>query len=141
MVCVFSLGRTSPLQNRLDPPAHAAAHFSSSALWHPTFQQISTDICPHWFLLILYRVLVYMMATFNLTTTFTPPSECLTDVYRYNDNQLLGPMTSICYPVGWTNTSTTFYSPGICPSGYTTACISANTANTVTETIATCCPT
>ncbi|MCJ1261442.1 hypothetical protein MMC22_001306 [Lobaria immixta] len=50
-------------------------------------------------------------------------------------------MTSDCYPQGWTNTSTAFYSPGICPSGYTTACITAKTANTVTETLATCCPT
>ncbi|MCJ1356986.1 MAG: hypothetical protein MMC33_006982 [Icmadophila ericetorum] len=49
-------------------------------------------------------------------------------------------MTAACYPQGWTNTSTAFYSPGICPSGYTTACITANTAGTVTETIATCCP-
>lgn len=81
------------------------------------------------------------MTTVGLTTTFTPPPECLSDVYRYNANQLLGPMTSDCYPPGWNNATSTFWSPGICPSGYTTACIAANTVNTFTETIATCCPT
>ncbi|MCJ1461625.1 hypothetical protein MMC07_000222 [Pseudocyphellaria aurata] len=80
------------------------------------------------------------MSTFPLTTTFSPPPNCLKDVYRYNDNQLLGPMSSNCYPQGWTNSTTAVYSPGICPAGYTTACISAITANTVTETVATCCP-
>ncbi|KAG7002009.1 hypothetical protein G7Y79_00029g063050 [Physcia stellaris] len=80
------------------------------------------------------------MATPIALTTFTPPPNCLSNTYRYGDNQLVGPMASSCYPSGWTNTSTTYYSPAACPSGYTTACITANTANTITETVATCCP-
>ena len=81
-----------------------------------------------------------IMTTSTLFRTFTPPPECLSNTYRYGHNQLVGPMTSTCYPSGWTNASTTYYSPGVCPSGYTTACITGNTAGSVTETVATCCP-
>ncbi|KAA8565602.1 hypothetical protein EYC84_009454 [Monilinia fructicola] len=34
-----------------------------------------------------------------------------------------------------------YYSPGICPTGYSAACSSFCTASGVTETVATCCPT
>ncbi|KAF2149650.1 hypothetical protein K461DRAFT_50023 [Myriangium duriaei CBS 260.36] len=43
---------------------------------------------------------------------------------------------SECYPSSYTPQAH-FYSPGICPSGYTVACSSTAKA----ETIATCCPT
>jgi hypothetical protein len=37
--------------------------------------------------------------------------------------------------------STNFYSPGICPVGYLTACQHLNVIGTVSETVVTCCPT
>ncbi|KAK4692361.1 hypothetical protein P7C71_g4826, partial [Lecanoromycetidae sp. Uapishka_2] len=52
------------------------------------------------------------MSTAVALTTFTPPLNCLSNTYRYGPNQLVGPMTSTCFPSDWTNTSTTFYSPG-----------------------------
>lgn len=46
-----------------------------------------------------------------------------------------------CYPSGYNPTvGGDYYSPGFCPSGYTEACSSANSAGTVTEWAYTCCP-
>jgi hypothetical protein len=76
-----------------------------------------------------------------LITTFVPPASCLSDVYDINGLLSLGPPdTSHCYPYGWA--SSIYYSPGICPQGYTTLSASLNFLNSssTTETIATCCP-
>ncbi|CAK7223355.1 hypothetical protein SBRCBS47491_005180 [Sporothrix bragantina] len=88
-----------------------------------------------------------------LTTTFTPSSSCTIDLYKQAypgitcaigsslipcDFYHLGvdSSTSDCFPPGWSDASTAYYSPGICPSGYTEACQSVVNS----ETRATCCP-
>ncbi|KAK0900572.1 hypothetical protein LTR02_009116 [Friedmanniomyces endolithicus] len=74
-----------------------------------------------------------------MTATFTPPPDCLSDVYLYGGDQLLGAQTPSCFPPDWSSLTTVFYSPGVCPSGYWTACSSVVTAETIIETHATCC--
>ncbi|KAI0851899.1 hypothetical protein F5Y00DRAFT_274188 [Daldinia vernicosa] len=88
-----------------------------------------------------------------LTTTFTPASGCNsilsgivytqtlqdgnTTTHKYHS---LGPSaTSECYPPGFEPASG-FYSPGICPSGWWSACGTLDAIATLTETRATCCP-
>ncbi|KAI0884907.1 uncharacterized protein GGS22DRAFT_164614 [Annulohypoxylon maeteangense] len=89
-----------------------------------------------------------------LTTTFTPAPECTevisgiiftqtgtdgnTTTHKYHS---LGPSdTSKCYPSGF-EVMSAFYSPGRCPSGWSSACGSVYIASeTITETTATCCP-
>lgn len=95
-----------------------------------------------------------------LTTTFTPPSNCFTDVsllsgIGYPISYSVGfgagnevsdcspcwlglATTSTCFPSGYS--SSAIYSPGSCPSNYYVACSSINSIGTVTETVATCCP-
>jgi hypothetical protein len=77
-----------------------------------------------------------------LTTTFTPSPSCLSDYYTFSSGELsLGPpQTSDCLPSGWKPTSQ-YFSPGLCPSGYTIACSTVVSIDTLTETQATCCPT
>ncbi|KAN0079613.1 hypothetical protein V8E54_004827 [Elaphomyces granulatus] len=84
-----------------------------------------------------------------LTTTFVPPSSCLTDTYLYDINPTqtspyfysLGPPgTSDCFPSGWESVTTAYFSPGVCPLGYSMACSNYNSIGTLTETTATCCP-
>ncbi|PMD57916.1 uncharacterized protein K444DRAFT_533093, partial [Hyaloscypha bicolor E] len=86
----------------------------------------------------------------SLTTTFTPPSSCLASFQTTGWSQSLtnlgflfaGPVTtSGCMPDNFQFSSTNFYSPGICPVGYTTACHSSIPVGTLTETVVTCCPT
>ncbi|KAI1653704.1 hypothetical protein F4813DRAFT_373758 [Daldinia decipiens] len=88
-----------------------------------------------------------------LTTTFTPASGCNsilsgivytqtlqdgnTTTHKYHS---LGPSaTSECYPPGFEPASG-FYSPGICPSGWWSACGTFDVIASLTETRATCCP-
>jgi hypothetical protein len=90
-----------------------------------------------------------------LTTTFTPSPYCTNEYWRVNetgtysqDNQIntyqymtLGPpSTSDCFPTGYNEAKSIFYSPGVCPDGYTEACSSTVNVGTLTETRATCCP-
>jgi hypothetical protein len=99
----------------------------------------------------------YPMASVRaLTTTFTPSASCLKDYYRlnhtgtYTENSKiltyqylsLGPAsTSACLPAGFDSTSQ-YFSPGICPSGYSIACsFLATFSSNIVETQATCCPT
>jgi hypothetical protein len=95
-----------------------------------------------------------MSAVGSLTTTFTPSPSCLTDIYKFNASSAVtvsGQLSSLVYiQLGPTSTSDcvpssfapsgAYYSPGICPSGYTQACKGIVTSGTVTETQATCCP-
>jgi hypothetical protein len=88
---------------------------------------------------------VVMSDTFvgSLTTTFSPLPSCLTDLYRFVESNLLyvqlGPTsTSDCLPSSFAPTG--YYSPGICPSGYTQACSGVASSGTLAETRATCCP-
>ncbi|OTA98405.1 hypothetical protein M426DRAFT_258932 [Hypoxylon sp. CI-4A] len=88
-----------------------------------------------------------------LTTQFTPGPGCNsiisglvwtqtlgdgnTSAYQYHS---LGPSdTSACYPAGF-ETLSAFYSPGICPSGWFSACGWVDAIGSLTETRATCCP-
>lgn len=86
-----------------------------------------------------------------LTTTFTAPSSCATATglyqvwpdpggYYYEQGPLLG--RTECYPSGYDASPSQYYSPGLCPAGYTAACSSTGLiSSTVTETAYTCCPT
>ncbi|KAI0383215.1 hypothetical protein F5Y04DRAFT_30831 [Hypomontagnella monticulosa] len=88
-----------------------------------------------------------------LTATFTPAPECNsvvsgvvytqtlddgnTTTYKYHT---LGPSeTSKCYPPGFAPTDA-FYSPAICPSGWSAGCNSIDFIGSLTETRAICCP-
>ncbi|ROW00364.1 hypothetical protein VMCG_07243 [Cytospora schulzeri] len=77
-----------------------------------------------------------------LTTTFTATGPDCTSTYlgANNDNEWIQygqPNTTQCVPPNFTAFDNYYYSPGICPSGYTYAC-SAGLASSVTQ--ATCCP-
>ena len=92
------------------------------------------------------------MSVGSLTTTFTPPASCLdafsttalstTLVSSTTDEFLLaGPLTTPgCMPYNFQFSSTNYYSPGICPVGYVSAC-GSTLSGAVTETVVTCCPT
>lgn len=88
-----------------------------------------------------------------LTTTFVPASSCLAEVYELTypgslcyDGTTSHPCiffhlgadssTSACMPSGWSDSTSAYFSPGICPSGYMEACIAVISS----ETTATCCP-
>ncbi|KAF2399312.1 hypothetical protein EJ06DRAFT_531632 [Trichodelitschia bisporula] len=80
-----------------------------------------------------------------LTTRFTPPTSCATE-YIIRETApavtyVFVGSTSSCYPPGYL--SITYYSPGICPIGYTIAESSTQTVfnRPITETQAYCCPT
>jgi len=91
-----------------------------------------------------------------LTTTFTQPPDCLTTTpvhitwttgCRYGGTEcpyvIEGPRLPeqpSCFPSGFNPTTTAYFSPGLCPSGYTPACTELNSAATITETVYTCCP-
>lgn len=81
------------------------------------------------------------MTAIPLTTTYTPAPTCTLDIYTAGIYYSIGgPSPSVCFPSAWESTSQ-YFSPGLCPTGYTQACETAVTAGTVTETQATCCPT
>jgi len=78
--------------------------------------------------------------TYSLKTIFTPSASCLSSVFHRGWWQL-GPLsTSDCLPPNYQIASGFYYSPGVCPSGYIVACSRTVVAATLTETIATCCP-
>ncbi|CZR53500.1 uncharacterized protein PAC_03379 [Phialocephala subalpina] len=85
------------------------------------------------------------MSVGSFTTTFTPPASCLDSFSTTTFSPsfyVAGPMTTQgCMPNNFQFSSTNYYSPGICPVGYTTACQQVNSAGTVLETVVTCCPT
>ncbi|KAI2605035.1 uncharacterized protein GGS25DRAFT_503230 [Hypoxylon fragiforme] len=84
-----------------------------------------------------------------LTTIFTPSGpDCASTFAGFvDDNAWIqygvgGSASSACLPPNFRPVDPYYYSPGICPSGYTTACnaqISPSTG-TLVETVATCCP-
>ncbi|KAN0075868.1 hypothetical protein V8E54_007138 [Elaphomyces granulatus] len=85
-----------------------------------------------------------------LTTTFTPARSCLGDSniwqlpYLQAVYYLQGPPSisySGCLPPSYRGSEFTFYYPGICPSGYTSACTSVKSLGTYTVTVQICCPT
>ncbi|OTB04057.1 hypothetical protein M426DRAFT_321155 [Hypoxylon sp. CI-4A] len=81
-----------------------------------------------------------------LTTTFSPPADCVASSALYWVNTastfywLHGqPGQSSCFPDNYSPYQNQYYSPGICPSGYTRACEEEATS-TGAATKATCCP-
>ncbi|KAF2399303.1 hypothetical protein EJ06DRAFT_522800 [Trichodelitschia bisporula] len=80
-----------------------------------------------------------------LETKFTPPSRCASEYIIYGGAQVLTILfvgcTSSCYPPGYLSVS--YYSPGICPNGYTIRELSVLSVlnSPSTETQAFCCPT
>ncbi|KAJ5619838.1 hypothetical protein N7510_003822 [Penicillium lagena] len=89
-------------------------------------------------------------AALPLTTTFVPPSTCISDTYLASSGcttgicdglwMNLGPgpqSTGACLPSSWSPYS--YYSPGVCPSGYSIAYSSVGSGDDP-ETFATCCP-
>jgi hypothetical protein len=81
-----------------------------------------------------------------LTTIFTPPASCVTDHYRstnspeYYDGLGPSPVASECFPSNWEPIPDFYFSPGICPAGYTGEATSIVVLNTRTETVVDCCP-
>ncbi|KAI0130880.1 hypothetical protein F4814DRAFT_147176 [Daldinia grandis] len=83
-----------------------------------------------------------------LTTSFTPPADCVASSALYWVNTastfywLHGrPGQSSCFPDDYSPYQNQYYSPGVCPSGYTRACEYISTEeDTIVATRATCCP-
>ncbi|KAJ5650739.1 uncharacterized protein N7484_004462 [Penicillium longicatenatum] len=93
-----------------------------------------------------------------LTTTFTPPADCFTDSYHmqwWDGVNYYTPVSatytwwwvslgardwSTCFPSGFATATTSYFSPGLCPSGYTAAGLSEFSLDSNIETRATCCP-
>lgn len=82
-----------------------------------------------------------MASSVALTTIFTPPAACLSQLYWSYDGALqLGDGTT-CLPPGPGPTPSAYFSPGIyCPESWTVACSSEVVLGAVTETRAQCCP-
>ncbi|KAK2027611.1 hypothetical protein LX32DRAFT_434975 [Colletotrichum zoysiae] len=89
----------------------------------------------------------------SLTTTFTPPASCTntgiveirtpvgTDNFRNYFLQGQNVKSIECFPRNYQPSRAAYYEPGICPSGYTTACAVVTTLDGNVETSVTCCPT
>lgn len=84
-----------------------------------------------------------------LTESEPLPSSCMAEydrVYKIHSTDVWywlqpGPISTSCFPSGYSASSEQYYSPGHCPSGFTPACSSSNAIGDVTETIHICCPT
>ena len=87
------------------------------------------------------------MSLGELTTTFIPPSSCISsfsNVYIVGSLRYVagGPVsTDGCFPSNYNDAQNNYYSPGICPARYTSACSSINSIGALTETAVICCPT
>ncbi|KAE8386703.1 hypothetical protein BDV23DRAFT_138498 [Aspergillus alliaceus] len=92
-----------------------------------------------------------------LTSTFTPAPSCFSDIYIWNNTQGLNcvvgkstqtcrlnslgpPNPHDCLPPGFNSSPQFYFSPGVCPSGYSIACSTVASIGTLSETRATCCP-
>lgn len=87
-----------------------------------------------------------------LTSTFQAPSSCTTSgphIYqiwtgkesRYEQGPLFTEGSN-CFPSSYDISPEKYYSPGICPQGYTAACTRTNPIQTTAaETALICCPT
>lgn len=83
-----------------------------------------------------------------LTTAFVPGPGCNDTIYgkiysvgtvRDKWHSLGQTDTRSCYPAAFT-TPNAYYSPGICPSAWSSACGNVESIGSVTETRVTCCP-
>ncbi|KAH7311318.1 hypothetical protein B0I35DRAFT_481297 [Stachybotrys elegans] len=85
----------------------------------------------------------------SLTTTFTRPTDACsdsTDIYRIVTREgsghfVQGPIElESCFPENYNPNRSAYYSPGVCPDGYTIACSRTSSSGSATETYHTCCP-
>lgn len=84
-----------------------------------------------------------------LTTSFTMAASCSQDLNSFYSVAVGGlyylaqgaPDMTTCFPSGYGRYEQDYYSPGVCPDGYTVACASRNAIGSLTETVQTCCPT
>jgi len=83
----------------------------------------------------------------SITTIFTPPPSCTSVFTRSGDLVWQGGVAQTgdvdCFPPGFAKILNSFYSPGICPSGWTSAGALSGTGALVfnpRETNAMCCP-
>ncbi|KAI0016519.1 hypothetical protein F4780DRAFT_758880 [Xylariomycetidae sp. FL0641] len=88
-----------------------------------------------------------------LTTSFSPPTDCFqsnVNVARVGTGSTnnyfftagAAPLQSSCFPSAGCPAYSEYYSPGVCPSGYSWACSDRSTASvSVVEMMAHCCPT
>ncbi|KAI0380265.1 hypothetical protein F5Y04DRAFT_257807 [Hypomontagnella monticulosa] len=83
-----------------------------------------------------------------LTTVFTPTGPDCTSSFigLLTDNKWLqygvgGAASSACLPSSFRPFESYYYSPGVCPEGYTSACQAQSlVSGTKSQTVATCCP-
>ncbi|CAN8104286.1 unnamed protein product [Discula destructiva] len=82
-----------------------------------------------------------------LTTTYSPSGASCTTIYQRLENGGLeygtintAPETSSCLPTKYNPYGGFYYSPGVCPLGYTIGCTAAIAGNGLSATAATCCP-
>jgi hypothetical protein len=95
-----------------------------------------------------------------LTTTFTPPPSCITNAPITTDNNDLSSLFSSeslfnngpsgaahvhthCFPSGYPHNAAFYYSPGLCPSGWTlntSPAVQQNFETISGETVGVCCP-
>jgi hypothetical protein len=84
-----------------------------------------------------------------LTAALTLHQSCsdeLNKFYRVDEStspyiEQGSPEMSTCFPNGYGKYRSDYYSPGVCPEGFTVACSRLTTLESFTETIQTCCPT
>jgi|SRR5271156_4282161 len=122
--------------------ANALPTISSSLLGYVVFAYANTlQITPPLSLSALIMAI-------GLTTIFTPPASCSLiityDGQFFWQGGVLQTGDPDCYPASFYSVVDSFYSPGICPHGWTSASAVAGTGALVfgtTETNAICCPT
>lgn len=95
-----------------------------------------------------------IVSVLPLTTTFTPTSCAASDgaISSYDESTSTlasglsvwytwsgfeGTEGAQCYPTGWNTIS--YYSPGLCPDGYSMDQTMESTTGTLTTTFGTCC--
>lgn len=80
----------------------------------------------------------------ELTDTYQIPSLSTPWNYKTSGNDIIGGpiiLESACFPLAWEPNPFQYFSPGICPYGYTAGCTSTiSTEFELTETGAQCCP-
>lgn len=98
--------------------------------------------------LCLYSIDIIMTTNLGpLTTIFTPPASCLSTITSASlAGFFVGHFSAgneNCYPPSTTTNyfaTSYFYSPGICPSGYSAACTWPSSAFSAATTASLCCP-
>ncbi|KAJ3496843.1 hypothetical protein NLG97_g2356 [Lecanicillium saksenae] len=84
----------------------------------------------------------------SLTTTFTPAPSCASHIGYIISSADGGtfavrgplPAETECFPPGFPATEQAYYSPALCPSGFTTAALAAVAGIQVAKSTALCCP-